>query len=49
MYGKLFKSMNKQLEKHKIIVKTDAIVGTSIVDNLLKNKGNATYQIAIAD
>lgn len=39
MYEKLFKVMNKQLEKYKLIVKTGAIVGSSIIDTPLKIKG----------
>lgn len=46
-YEKLFKAMNKQLEKHKIIVKTGAIVDASIIDTPLKPKGKATYEIAV--
>ncbi len=37
--------MNKQLEKHKIIVKTGAIVDASIVDSPLKLKGQTTFEI----
>ena len=47
VYEKLFKAMNKQLEKHKIIVKTGAIVDASIIDTPLKPKGKATYEIAV--
>ncbi len=45
VYEKLFKAMNKQLEKHKIIVKTGAIVDASIIDSPLKPKGKTTYEI----
>lgn len=45
VYEKLFKELNKQLEKHKIIVKTGAIVDASIIDSPLKPKGNTTYEI----
>lgn len=45
VYEKLFKAMNKQLEKHKIIVKTGAIVDASIIDTPLKPKGKTTYEI----
>ncbi|WP_416377817.1 hypothetical protein [Algoriphagus sp. D3-2-R+10] len=38
--------MNKQLEKHRILVKTGAIVDASIIDNSLKPKGKTTYEIA---
>jgi len=44
-YEKLFKAMNKQLEKHKIIVKSGAIVDASIIDSPLKPKGKTTYEI----
>jgi transposase, IS5 family len=44
-YEKLFKAMNKQLEKHKIIVKTGAIVDASIIDSPLKPKGQTTFEI----
>nr|WP_116116649.1 IS5 family transposase [Algoriphagus antarcticus] len=47
VYEKLFKAMNKQLEKHKIIVKTGAIVDASIIDTPLKPKGKTTYEIAV--
>ncbi len=47
VYEKLFKAMNKQLEKHKIIVKTGAIVDASIIDTPLKPKGKTTYEIEI--
>lgn len=45
VYEKLFKALNKQLEKHKIIVKTGAIVDASIIDTPLKPKGKTTYEI----
>ena len=45
VYEKLFKAMNKQLEKHKIIVKSGAIVDASIVDTPLKPKGKTLYEI----
>lgn len=44
-YEKLFKAMNKQLEKHKILVKSGAIVDASIIDTPLKPKGKTTYEI----
>jgi len=47
VYEKLFKAMNKQLEKHKIIVKTGAIVDASIIDTPLKPKGKTTYEIEV--
>lgn len=45
VYEKIFKALNKQLEKHKIIVRTGAIIDASIVDSPLKPKGLATYEI----
>jgi IS5 family transposase len=45
VYEKLFKLLNKQLEKHKIIVKTGAIVDASIIDTPLKPKGRPIYQV----
>lgn len=44
-YEKLFKAMNKQLEKHKIIVKKGAIIDASIIDSPLKPKGQTTFEI----
>lgn len=45
VYEKLFKELNKQLEKHKIIVKTGIIVDASIVDSPYKPKGKTTFEI----
>ena len=45
VYEKLFKAINKQLEKHKIIVKKGAIVDASIIDSPLKPKGPTTFEI----
>lgn len=45
VYAKLFKALNKQLEKHKIIVKTGAIVDASVIDTPLKPKGTTNYQV----
>jgi IS5 family transposase len=44
-YDKLFKEINKQLEKHKIIVKTGAIVDASVVETPLKPKGKTNYKV----
>lgn len=44
-YEKLLKQINKQLEKHKIVVKTGAIVDASVVDSPLKPKGNVPHQV----
>ena len=46
-YEKLFKLLNNQLEKHKIIVKTGAIVDASVIDSPFKPEGKPTYEIAI--
>ncbi len=42
---KLFKAINKQLEKHKIIVNKGDIVDASILDSPLKPKGQTTFEI----
>lgn len=44
-YEKVFKALNKQLDKHKILVKTGAIIDASIIDSPLKPKGTVTYEI----
>ncbi len=44
-YEKIFKALNKQLDKHKILVKTGAIIDASIIDSPLKPKGSVTYEI----
>lgn len=44
-YDKIFKVLNKQLDKHKILIKTGAIIDASIVDSPFKPKGKATYEI----
>lgn len=44
-YEKLFKELNKQLEKHNVIIKTGAIVDASITPSPLKPRGKTTYQI----
>jgi len=45
-YEKLFKEINRQLESHKIIVKTGAIVDASVIDTPLKPKGKANHNVA---
>lgn len=45
VYEKLFKELNKQLETHKIIVKTGAIVDASVIDTPLKPKGKLTREV----
>jgi len=44
-YEKLFKAMNKQLEKKKILVKGGVIVDASITDSPRKPKGKTEYEI----
>lgn len=45
VYEKLFKAMNKQLEKKKILVKGGVIVDASITDSPRKPKGKTEYEI----
>ncbi len=44
-YESLFKEINKQLEAHKIIVKTGAIVDASVIDTPLKPKGTTNHKV----
>lgn len=44
-YEALFKSINLQLEEHKIIIKTGAIVDASVIDTPLKPKGKTNHQV----
>jgi IS5 family transposase len=44
-YDKIFKALNKQLDKHNILVKTGAIIDASIIDTPLKPKGPVRYEI----
>ncbi len=44
-YELLFKEINAQLEKHKIIVKTGAIVDASVIDTPLKPKGKTNHKV----
>jgi IS5 family transposase len=44
-YDKIFKEINRQLEHHKIIVKTGAIVDASVIDTPLRPKGKTTYEV----
>ena len=37
--------MNKQLEKHKIIIKKGTIIDASIIDTPLRPKGKPTYEV----
>lgn len=45
-YEKLLKELNRQLTKHKIIIKNGAIVDASVIDTPLKPKGKSSYEIA---
>jgi len=44
-YEPLFKELNRQLEAHKIIVKTGAIIDASVIDTPLKPKGKTTHKV----
>ena len=44
-YEPLFKEINRQLEAHKIIVKTGAIIDASVIDTPLKPKGKTNYKV----
>lgn len=44
-YDKLFNEINKQLEKHQIIVKTGAIVDASVIDTPLRPKGKNNFKV----
>ncbi len=43
IYEKLFKELNRQLEAHKIIVKTGAIVDASVIETPLRPKGKTNH------
>lgn len=45
VYEKLLKQMNKQLEKHKIIVKTGVIVDASVIESPFKPKGTVPHEV----
>lgn len=44
-YEPLFKEINRQLEAHKIIVKTGAIIDASVIDTPLKPKGKTNHKV----
>jgi len=44
-YEPLFKEINRQLESHKIIVKTGAIIDASVIDTPLKPKGKTNHKV----
>jgi IS5 family transposase len=41
----LFKEINRQLEQHKIIVKTGAIIDASVIDTPLRPKGKSKHKV----
>lgn len=45
VYEKLFTEINKQLEKHKILVKKGAIIDASVIDSPYKPKGKASFEV----
>ena len=45
VYEKLFEELNRQLEKHKVIIKSGAIIDASITPTPLKPKGKTSYEI----
>lgn len=45
-YEQLFRELNRQLEAHKVIIKSGAIVDASITPTPLKPKGKTTYEVA---
>tara|TARA_R110000868_G_C10595780_1_gene739995 strand:- start:347 stop:532 length:186 start_codon:yes stop_codon:yes gene_type:complete len=44
-YEPLFKEINRQLEAHKIIVKTGVIVDASVIDTPLRPKGRTNHKV----
>ena len=44
-FYKLFFSINNQLEKNKIIVKTGLIIDSSAIGSALRPKGKANYKV----
>jgi IS5 family transposase len=44
-FDKLFASINQQLERHNIIVKTGIIVDASVIDTPLRPKGKTTHKV----
>lgn len=45
VYELLFKQINRQLEKHHIIVKTGVIVDASVIDTPLRPKGRSEHEV----
>lgn len=46
-YEKVFRAVNKQLEKHQIIVKTEAIIDASATDSPRKPKSKSKYDVVV--
>jgi IS5 family transposase len=44
-YELLFKEINRQLEAHKIIIKTGAIIDASVIDTPLKPKDKTNHKV----
>ena len=44
-YESLFKEINRQLEAHKIIIKTGAIIDASVIDTPLKPKDKTNHKV----
>lgn len=44
-YEKLLNQLNKQLEKHKIVVKTGVIVDASVIESPFRPKGTIPYEV----
>lgn len=42
----LLNAINKQLEKHNVIIKTGVLLDASVTDTLRKPKGKTTYEVA---
>lgn len=45
-YPKLLKPLNKQLDRHGIMVRTSAIVDASVTGSPFRPKGKAAYEVA---
>ena len=48
-YEKIFKALNKQLDKHKILVKTGAIIDASIIKTKIKDCSDIYYFKKVSD
>jgi len=45
VYEKLFQELNRQLEAHKVIIKSGALIDASITPTPLKPKGKTSYEV----